>query len=138
VHWRAAPTGTPVIANDLQLVAVQETHIRDARLGNDADALDKVLAEGYVSTSASGEIRDREQVLAALRSGESGLYKIDYSEMQVRCFGPTVCVVTGREDLGGKNKSGDFSSAYRFTRVWHKEDGEWRAVAEQYTSVVGH
>jgi hypothetical protein len=117
----------------MQQVAIRETRIRDADLINDVDLMDRLLGKGYVSTGPDGEMLDKPQLLAAMHNREFQYYSMQLSDVQVRAFGPALSIVTGRIDVTGKDKGGDFAKSYRYTRVWQKQARVWKAVAFQAT-----
>ncbi|MGA3211082.1 MAG: nuclear transport factor 2 family protein [Terriglobales bacterium] len=125
-----------LLAGAAQEVGFGESSIRTARLNNDADAMAKLLAAGYITTSAEGELLDRTALLAAVKRGDSHYYSISLSDMAIHRFGPFLYVITAREDLGGKDDKGtDFVRSRRYTRVWQKQAVGWRAIACQETPV---
>ncbi len=69
--------------------------------------------------------------------GEHGKFDaIDTDDVQVSVHGDTA-VVTGRANVKGKMGAGqDISGQYRYMRVYTKDNGRWRAVASQTTSIV--
>jgi hypothetical protein len=127
-------TSAPALPNvgPMQQVALQETRIRDADLINEPDAMDRLLANGYVGTSADGEVLDKSQLLAAMHNRQFQYYSMQLADVQVHGFGRTA-VVTGRIDVTGKDKDGNFTRSYRYTRVWQKQAGGWKAIAFQAT-----
>jgi len=129
-------TATPPLPNigPMQQVALQETRIRDADLINEADAMDRLLANGYVSTSADGEVLDKPQLLAAMHHRQFQYYSMQLADVQVHAFGRKTAVVTGRIDVTGKDKDGNFTRSYRYTRVWQKH---WRVEGDCVSSHAG-
>jgi hypothetical protein len=126
-------TAAPVLPNigPMQQVAVQETRIRDADLINDVGLMDRLLAKGYVSTGPDGEVLDKPQLMVAMHNREFQYYSMQLSDMRLRAFGPALTIVTGQIDVTGKDKQGDFTRSYRYTRAWQKQSGAWKAVAFQ-------
>jgi hypothetical protein len=126
--------GSPTLPNigPMQQVAIQETRIRDADLINEPDAMDRLLANGYVGTSADGTVTDKSQLLASMRDRQFQYYSMQLADVQIHAFGRTA-VVTGRIDVTGTDRDGDFTRSYRYTRVWQKQSGGWKAIAFQAT-----
>ena len=59
---------------------------------------------------------------------------INYTgDVQVRVYGNTA-VETGRSLMNGQDKGQTVPRATRFTRVWVKQQGRWRLVANHYSS----
>ncbi len=69
------------------------------------------------------------------RDGKIHYDTMEISEMAVRVYGDTA-VVTARAEVKGSNLGQDFSGPYRFTRVWIRQNGEWKAVSYQATATI--
>jgi len=69
------------------------------------------------------------------KSGEIKLEGNDLDDLQARVYGDTA-VVTGRSTQKGKAYGQDAAGQYRFTRVYVRQDGKWKAVAFQSTKVA--
>jgi ketosteroid isomerase-like protein len=127
-----------LLAGAAQQVAIAESNIRNALLNHDADALAKLLAAGYVTIDAEGDLLDRSTFLDRVKQGESNYYRLDLSEMQVHRFGPYLYVLTAREEIGGKDvKGADFTRSCLYSRVWQKQAAGWRAISYQATTIAG-
>ncbi|MCX6623856.1 MAG: nuclear transport factor 2 family protein [Acidobacteria bacterium] len=79
-----------------------------AQLKGDAAALGALLANGFVSTSNTGEVHNKTETLDRLKSGA----------LKLRT-----------------EKGKPFDEAERFTDTWVKRAGQWRCVASQGTLI---
>ncbi|MDQ4121354.1 MAG: Rid family detoxifying hydrolase [Acidobacteriota bacterium] len=101
-----------------------------AIVANDANALDKILADDFVYTNPDGEVRDKARQLAFARSGELKFETGTSDDVKIRIYGNTA-VMTGRFTAKGQFKDKSMEINERYTAVWIKQNGRWRLVAEQ-------
>lgn len=96
----------------------------------DAAAVGAILAEDFVDTTYRGERRTREEALAGLTSPSRAETTQKLSEMEARLYG-NVGVVTGVNTVAAQN--GEFTVRVRFTDVFVRRRGVWKAVSAQET-----
>lgn len=102
---------------------------RNAIITRDASALDGLLADDYIAITPNGTLQSKDQTLANLRSGTLHFNSIELSDRKVRFYGQTA-LVTSRAEVTGKNDDEDLSGAYRYTRVYVRdEQGQWKIVS---------
>jgi uncharacterized protein (TIGR02246 family) len=104
-----------------------------AQIHADAAALDRLYAEDFIGVGPSGTVRTKPQVIADFTSGNLKFQSITTDEVQVRVYGNTA-VETGLSTMTGQDKGKDVPRDTRFTRVWVKERGAWRLVANHYST----
>ena len=100
----------------------------DAYRHNDADALDRILADDYRFTDSSGKTSTKADDLALARSHRVTFDAYDTSDLEVRVWGDTA-IVTGRSVVRGAARGQPFVREFRFTDTLARIDGRWRAVA---------
>ena len=103
-----------------------------AQVHADAATLDRIYADDFIGVGPSGTVRTKPQVLADFTSGDLKFQSITTEEVQVRVYGNTA-VETGRSTMTGQDKGKDVPRDTRFTRVWVKQQGRWRLVANHYS-----
>ena len=103
-----------------------------AQIHADAAALDRLYADDFIGVGPSGTVRTKPQVIADFTSGDLKFQSITTDEVQVRVYGNTA-VETGRSTMTGQDKGKTVPSDTRFTRVWVKQRGHWRLVANHYS-----
>jgi len=102
---------------------------KDALLKRNASALEGLLADDYIAITPNGTLQSKEQTLASLRSGSVQIKSLEFSDRKVRFYGQTA-LVTSRAEVTGSNPDGNFSGAYRYTRVYvRNEQGKWKIVS---------
>jgi uncharacterized protein (TIGR02246 family) len=104
-----------------------------AQVGADAAALDRIYADDFIGVGPSGTVRTKKQVISDFTSGTLKFQSITTDEVQVRVYENTA-VETGLSTMNGKDKGTAVPRNTRFTRVWVKQQGRWRLVANHYST----
>jgi uncharacterized protein (TIGR02246 family) len=104
-----------------------------AQIHADATALDRIYAADFIGVGPSGTVRTKPQVISDFTSGTLKFQSITTDEVQVRIYGDTA-VETGLSTMIGQDKGKTVPRDTRFTRVWVKQQGHWRLVANHYSS----
>lgn len=107
-----------------------------AALGNnDAAALDRIWADGYVFISATGVLTTKAQRIAAVKSGEFKYESISVDDVNIHLHGDTAVatfLVTSRFQSNEKSSGGKFKTIGTFV----KRKGRWVEVSAQLTPIV--
>ncbi len=103
-----------------------------AQIGADAVALDRIYAEDFIGVGPSGTVRTKAQVISDFTSGALKFQSIATEKVQVRVYENTA-VETGLSTMVGQDKGKAVPRDTRFTRVWVKQQGRWRLVANHYS-----
>ena len=106
-----------------------------AQIGADAVALDRIYADDFIGVGPSGTVRTKAQVISDFTSGDLKFQSIVTDEVQVRVYENTA-VETGLSTMVGQDKGQAVPRDTRFTRVWVKQQGRWRLVANHYSSRI--
>jgi len=117
----------------VELIRIEERWI-DALERRDAAAVAEILDDGFLDSTYKGELRTKEEALAALRSPARADADQGLSELRARIYGETG-IVTGINTVTARDHS--FSVRVRFTDVFVRRAGRWKAVAAQETLVEG-
>ena len=110
------------------LVALEHRWVEAIR-SHDVAQLDALLDESFVDSTFRGATRTKEQVLSGPPAG-GRYHSIRLDDLAVRRYGSTG-IVTGVNVLQGAG-AGD-TVRVRFTDVFVKRRGRWRAVCAQET-----
>jgi ketosteroid isomerase-like protein len=113
---------------------LDEERIR-AQVGADAAALNRLYAEDFIGIGPSGTVRTKAQVIADFRSGSLRFQSITTDDVQWRFYADTA-VETGRSTMNGQDRGKTVPRDNRFTRVWVKQHGRWKLVANHYSLLV--
>jgi ketosteroid isomerase-like protein len=106
-----------------------------AQIHADALALDRIYADDFIGVGPSGRVRTKPQVISDFTSGDLKFQSITTDEVQVRIYENTA-VETGLSTMVGQDKGKAVPRDTRFTRVWVKQQGRWRLVANHYSSRI--
>jgi len=120
----AALIGPP----DPEIVAL-EAALRRAQLAADVGRLDALLAEDLLFTGPDGNVGTKAQDLAAHASGQVRFRRHDPQELRIRRVGSAVAICALHTHLTVEVAGAEVDGAFRYTRVWAREDdGVWRVV----------
>ena len=108
-----------------------------AQIHADAAALERIYADDFIGVGPSGTVRTKPQVISDFTSGDLRFQSITTDEVRVRVYG-NAAVETGRSTMNGQDKGKVVPHDTRFTRVWVKQQGRWRLVANHYSSSMSH
>ena len=101
---------------------------RQAILDSDIPALESLLADDYLSITASGTLQSREQALERLKSGHIHFDMLEVADRKVRFYG-TTALVTSLAHVKGTTADGVIDGRYRYTRVYARDvHGAWKIV----------
>jgi ketosteroid isomerase-like protein len=107
----------------------------EAQIHADATALDRIYADDFIGIGPSGTLRHKPEVLSDFTSGHLKFQSITTDEVQVRIYENTA-VETGLSTMVGQDKGKAVPRDNRFTRVWVKQQGHWRLVANHYSLLI--
>lgn len=127
----ALPAGAPAAPSaQAQLLRLEARWLR-ALQAHDVRFLRRLLSDHYIDITYQGGMRDKADVLRA-RATLGPRYTQRLADEQVRLYGQTG-IVTGRGvlfDIGRRR-----IAAWRFTDVFVRRGGVWKAVSSQETLV---
>jgi ketosteroid isomerase-like protein len=108
-----------------------------AQIGADGVVLNRIYADDFIGVGPSGTVRTKAQVISDFTSGDLKFQSITTDEVQVRVYENTA-VETGLSTMVGQDKGKAVPRDTRFTRVWVKQQENWRLVANHYSSRTTH
>jgi len=106
-----------------------------AQIHADADALQRIYAPDFIGVGPSGAVRTKPQVISDFKSGDLRFRSITTDDVQVHVYG-NAAVEIGRSTMDGQDKGKAVPRETRFTRIWIKQEGRWRLVANHYSSTM--
>jgi len=109
-----------------------ENEFARAVASNDADALDRLLADDWIIVEPDGGIIDKARFLEVIRSGALSHESMESTDLRARLYGNTA-VVTGLTTSKGKFMGQDFTSCERATDIFVKQADRWQCVFTQLT-----
>jgi len=114
-----------------ELLKLEDEFAR-AVAGNDADALDGLLANDWIIVEPDGSIIDKARFLGVIRSGALSHESMESTDLRVRLYGNTA-VVTALTTTKGKFMGQHFASCERATDIFVKQTDRWQCVFTQLT-----
>ena len=106
-----------------------------AQVNADAVALDRIYADDFIGIGPSGTLRTKKDVLSDFTSGSLKFRSITTDEVRIRVYG-NAAVETGLSTMKGQDAEKVVPEENRFTRVWIRQGGRWRLVANHYSNLV--
>ena len=128
----AVQTLAPSTSDELALLQL-ERDWSAAWLNQDAGVLDGILADSYLE-NLQGKITTKSQLLAEVKSGIYKVESLEASDMRVVVFGDHA-VVNGLTASKGVVRGQAISEKRRWTDIYEKQDGRWRAVFTHYINI---
>jgi ketosteroid isomerase-like protein len=115
-------------------VRALESQRAQALLNADTVVLSQLVSDDFVEISRLGTLRTKADNMREIASGTLKLTSVRYDSLMVRVYGD-VAVLQGIADNTGTFRSFPFTGKIRYTRVFVRRNGRWRAVAMQQTSM---
>ena len=113
-------------------VRALEAANNEAIFHGDAAAVDQMTSDDFTFITPRGMLLTKGQMLKGVTNGAFGNEYRETYDIKIRVYGGAA-VVTGRTRLTRQEGGKDYSDAFRFTRVYVRWQGNWRAVAWQTT-----
>lgn len=132
--FAAQAPSEPTDQIEKEVLAVNESVGLAIRSG-DTQALGKILSDTFEYTNQTGELLGKTQMLANIQSGRLTTVAQHYSDYRLNVYGDTV-VLTGISTTSLVYKGQPSDGPRRFTRVYIKQNGQWRLVAQHVTLVA--
>ena len=126
-----AGSATFALADDAQDIKALDQRWAAAEVSHDQALLEHLLDDRFIATSSSGSSVGKEQFIAGVMKNTS-MKSASSIYDRINLYGDTAVVVeTFIEQVHRAGQ--DRSYAAKFTIVYVRRDGEWRAVAEQWS-----
>ena len=129
---------TADVADDERDLKQLSADIQAAVVKEDLAFLQGVLHEDYVHTRPNGIVWDRTGFLESVKQDEAppnvNYETLTATDVRVRLLGDTA-ILTGRSGIKSDDAQGTLKGETRWTRVFVRHKGKWKAVAFQATLV---
>jgi hypothetical protein len=120
-------------ATDTVLDAVRQAD--DARVAATVAASREQLAglfsDDLVYTHSSGAVNDKAAYMAAIVSGKTKYFSIDYESRDFVSVAPNIVLMRGRCTIHSANSGQSVQNYLAYLGVWREENGVWRFLAWQ-------
>jgi ketosteroid isomerase-like protein len=132
--YQATPVATDAAVERLR--AIQQELI-NAWLAQDRPVIERLLAPDWTVTGPTGAISTRATVLAdAFDRRIHRLLSGTISDLTVRMIGADGAVVAGRTHATGTYDGVAYTAEIRFTDVFERHAGDWRAVRSHASNIA--
>jgi ketosteroid isomerase-like protein len=123
-------------ADDVRREILEAERRREAaQLRGDWQTIQRLNAPDFIDVGGAGVIRTGPQNAEAMRSGTLRFQTVENSDQEVRVY-HDVAIVTGISHRTGSYAGSPFEQRLRYTRVYVRENGVWRAVLAQNTRLA--
>ncbi|MBS1850214.1 MAG: nuclear transport factor 2 family protein [Acidobacteria bacterium] len=119
-------------AQDASKIIAMENAWNRAELQNDAKAVDMLLADDFILTTADHVLMNKADMLASVKDKSYRPDLLQSENMQVHSYGNTA-IVTGVYHEKGKDKGVTWERRGRFTDTWVYVQGRWQCVASHFS-----
>jgi uncharacterized protein (TIGR02246 family) len=118
-----------------QQIKTLQAELKQATLKSDTSFFEKYFADDYVAIHGNGSVSTKAEEIENFKSGATKYESIEVREAKIRTYGDTAVVnflASVKATFDGKPYIGDV----RNTRVWVKQNGNWKLVVFQATRVA--
>jgi hypothetical protein len=105
-----------------------ESRLDRARVNGEVEFFEAVLDPGFRTTSPTGSVSDRTQMLKDPATGTLRITASESKDITIRVLGD-IAIVTGVAVLKAAYQNHDISGRYAYTHTYVNRDGNWRVVA---------
>ena len=109
-----------------------ETAWDDAVAAKGQAKLEEIVADDFIVISANGSVASKSQMIASIMAPELTIEPFKTEDVLVRVYG-NAAVMTGHFSQRGTYKGEPFETSSRYTDVYVKMNGQWRAVSAHAT-----
>jgi len=131
----AAPRTEPAAATIAQLTR-QANAWDKAIVAKDLAGIAANMCEDFRQIGPSGEVEDRESFLRDLMSAELQIDPYTVEEFEVRLYGKSTALLSGRTRMTGRYAGAPFTSHYRYIDVYVRSGGRWKVCSVQTTRIA--
>ena len=121
-------------ADEQALVKIQHDWA-DARLKRDSSFATQIEADNFTVVWPDGQIINKQDDVKSYEADGAVFSEFKITDLDVRFYGETAIVV-GQGSIKGHTPTKDLSGRYVWTDTFLKQNGQWKAVASQVTSVL--
>jgi ketosteroid isomerase-like protein len=118
----------PAMSDDVAALSeLNDVYLESVKMG-DVERFREILADDFLCSAADGSVLNKTQFLE-LTAGPRTLRYLGGTDIRIRVFGDVAVIhaATTYTTMEGREGRG------RYTDVWAKRDGVWRAVAAHVT-----
>ncbi|MEK8031348.1 nuclear transport factor 2 family protein [Ideonella sp. DXS29W] len=130
--WAHAAAPTP---EDMAQLTRQSNEWDAAIVRQDRVAIEANMAEDFRQIDGDADIEDKASFVDGLMSPKLKIDPYTVDEFEVRQYGDTA-LLTGRTKITGHWDGKPFSTHYRYTDIYTRQQGVWKIVQVQITRLA--
>jgi ketosteroid isomerase-like protein len=126
-------TAAAQVSDDASELTALEHRLAEAWVDGDRAWIEELIADDWAVIDIFANRRTKAEVIGEMfANGDPPIAAMAFDEIRVRLFGD-LAVVTGRNVATGTDGT---TFRLRFTDVFERRDGRWRAIASQGTQIA--
>lgn len=122
-------------SDDQQALEKIQHQWADARLKRDGSFATQIEADNFTVVWPDGQIINKQDDVKSYEADGAVFSEFKITDLDVRFYGETAIVI-GQGSIKGHTPTKDLSGRYVWTDTFVKQNGAWKAVASQVTSVL--
>lgn len=126
----AGNPGEPLKKDVEAAISIYETALKN----KDTRALDEILADQFILTTASGKVLKKKDMVANLTRQDTKYEAFETTGVELRVLENTA-IETGKVRTKGIRSGKTFSETTLYTDVWVREKNQWKLLAEHSSFV---
>jgi ketosteroid isomerase-like protein len=120
--------------NTEQLIGQLEDQSRVAALKGDTTFMENYFANDFVRVLQDGSVVNRQQAIEMLKSGATKYSSIEMTNREIHTY-PNAALVTATANVKGTVNGKSIDGQYRTSRMWVRQNGQWKVAAFQTTPI---
>jgi ketosteroid isomerase-like protein len=113
-----------------------EERLYAAMLASDVKELDTLIADDLLFVGPTGELVTKAMDLELHRTGGTKFTELVPMELEIQILSDRFVLTTTKVFLSGTYLGNAFSADYRYLRIWHKGDQDWKIAGGSVNAVV--
>jgi ketosteroid isomerase-like protein len=101
----------------------------------DAQGIERILADEYLYTDERGRIKNKAEDLATYKNDKRTYELVEISDQKVRIIGNSTAIETGTCHYKGIDNGKTFEGTERYTTTWILHNGRWQIIADHVSLV---
>lgn len=131
----AAPRAEPAAATKAQL-ARQADAWDKAIVAKELAGIAANMCDDFRQIGPSGEVENRESFLHDLMSTELQIDPYTVEDFEIRLYGSSTALLSGRARMTGRYAGAPFDVHYRYIDVYVRSGGRWKVCSVQTTRIA--
>jgi ketosteroid isomerase-like protein len=100
----------------------------NAIVSRDLTLLDRILNDDFQYIDSAGDVHSKSDIIQGVKSSTATIEPFETEDVQTRIYG-TTGILTGRFTQKVTYEGKTYSGQFRYTDVYVKQEGSWRAVS---------